>query len=314
MQSVRQGSLQLGRVAGIDLYLHWSWFLMVAFEIGFRKGSYSSAAWNVLEYLSLFMIVLLHEFGHALACRQTGGTANRIVLWPLGGMAYVNPPKRPGATLWSTAAGPLVNVALLPILIAAAALSGSLGWAVAFPDAYHFLKAILLIDVSLLAFNLLPIYPLDGGQILQSLLWFVLGRGRSLMATAILGLAGALGFICLALISKSMFLGAVSAFMLLNCYSGMRQARDLLRIAKAPRREGFACPSCRTAPPPGRYWKCRRCGLQFDTFQTRAVCPKCAAQFATTRCMDCGGNHPIREWAESAHAVAGMASGGFSAG
>ena len=61
-----------------------------------------------------FLIVLLHEFGHALACRQVGGTANQIVLWPLGGVAYVNPPQRPGATLWSIAAGPLVNVALLP--------------------------------------------------------------------------------------------------------------------------------------------------------------------------------------------------------
>ena len=86
---------------------------MAAFMIAIRKGSYSSLGWNGLEYLSLFVIVLLHEFGHAMACRQTGGTANRILLWPLGGVAYVNPPKRPGANLWSTAAGPLVNLALL---------------------------------------------------------------------------------------------------------------------------------------------------------------------------------------------------------
>ena len=81
-----------------------------------RARSYSSITWNVLEYLALFLIVMLHEFGHALACRQVGGTANRIVLWPLGGVAYVNPPQRPGATLWSIAAGPLVNVAFLVIL------------------------------------------------------------------------------------------------------------------------------------------------------------------------------------------------------
>ncbi len=81
-----------------------------------RAKSYSSITWNVLEYLALFLIVMLHEFGHALACRQVGGTANQIVLWPLGGVAYVNPPQRPGATLWSIAAGPLVNVAFLVIL------------------------------------------------------------------------------------------------------------------------------------------------------------------------------------------------------
>jgi Zn-dependent protease len=72
--------------------------------------------WNALEYVTLFGIVLLHEMGHALACRQVGGQANLIVLWPLGGVAYVSPPPRPGATLWSIAAGPLVNVALLPVL------------------------------------------------------------------------------------------------------------------------------------------------------------------------------------------------------
>ena len=63
--------------------------------------------------------MLTHEFGHALACRSVGGTADNIMLWPLGGVAYVNPPQRPGATLWSIAAGPLVNVALaLPLTVA----------------------------------------------------------------------------------------------------------------------------------------------------------------------------------------------------
>src|SRR5713226_2993271 len=90
--------------------------LVAAFEINGRTKTYSSLTWNVLEYLALFLVVMLHEYGHALACRQVGGTANQIVLWPLGGVAYVDPPPRPGATLWSIAAGPLVNVALLPIL------------------------------------------------------------------------------------------------------------------------------------------------------------------------------------------------------
>ena len=59
--------------------------------------------------------MLLHEFGHALACRQTGGHADTIVLGPLGGIAFVQPPPRPGAYLWSLAAGPLVNVILFPL-------------------------------------------------------------------------------------------------------------------------------------------------------------------------------------------------------
>ncbi len=116
MPNVRQGSIHLFRFAGVDLFLHWSWFLVAAYEIERHRGYYTSIAWNILEYLALFSIVLTHEFGHALACRQVGGTANQILLWPFGGVAYVNPPQRPGAMLWSIAAGPLVNVALFPLL------------------------------------------------------------------------------------------------------------------------------------------------------------------------------------------------------
>jgi Zn-dependent protease len=308
MQSVRQGSIHLFRLAGVDLFLHWSWFLVAAYEIESRKGSYSSVVWNVLEYLALFLIVLLHEFGHALACRQTGGTANQIVLWPLGGVAYVNPPQRPGAILWSIAAGPLVNVALLPVLFAAVVMSRSLGWAHAMPDAYQLLRAVMWIDVSLLAFNILPIYPLDGGQILRSLLWFALGRARSLMVATVLGLVGIVAFFGLALWVRSVWFGAISVFMLMNCWGGLKHAQELLRMARLPRRERFACPSCRTAPPLGAYWQCGQCRQPFDTFETQGVCPHCRAQFATTRCLDCGEQHPMNDWIVSAFAAVGMAS------
>src|SRR5271166_3485042 len=139
MPSARQGSIRLFRFSGIDVFLHWSWFLVAAFEIQNRKGSYSSVTWNVLEYLALFLIVLLHEFGHALACRQVGGIANQIVLWPLGGVAYVSPPPRPGPVLWSIAAGPLVNVALAPPLTLLVVL-GPAGWGGAMPNAYALVR------------------------------------------------------------------------------------------------------------------------------------------------------------------------------
>src|SRR6266516_4333412 len=140
MPSLRNGSVRLFRFAGIALFLHWSWFLVAAYEINGRSRTYSSLTWNVLEYLALFLIVLLHEFGHALACRQVGGTANRIVLWPLGGVAYVSPPPRPGATLWSIAAGPLVNVVLLPVMSILLMAAKPLGWAEAAPNAVGLLR------------------------------------------------------------------------------------------------------------------------------------------------------------------------------
>ena len=293
----RQGSIRLFRFSGIDVFLHWSWFLVAVYEIQSRAGQYSSITWNILEYLALFLIVMLHEFGHALACRQVGGRANRIVLWPLGGVAYVDPPPRPGATLWSIAAGPLVNVALIPTLMVVAKLSRSLGWYAAIPNLHPLLGAVAFINKWLLVFNILPVYPLDGGQILRSLLWFVLGRARSLLVATVFGFVGVAGFIGLALYMRDAWLGVLALFMLMNCWGGLQHARQLLRFAKQPRRDGFACPSCKAAPPIGEYWVCGHCRQPFDAFQTRAVCPHCSAQFSSTRCLDCGQQHPLHEWA-----------------
>ena len=291
-----QGSIRLFRAAGITVFLHWSWFLVAFYEINGRGKSYSSLQFNILEYLALFLIVLMHEFGHSLACRQVGGEANQIVLWPLGGVAYVNPPPRPGATLWSIAAGPLVNVALIPVFLGLGILSRSLGWAETMPNFHQLLRTIAFINVGLLVFNILPIYPLDGGQILRSLLWFVLGRARSLMVATVIGFIGVAAFIGLAVWAQSVWYGVLAVFMLMNCWSGLQHARALSRLAKLPRRDGFACPRCHTAPPVGDFWKCGQCGQPFDTFQNQGVCPHCGTQFAATRCLDCGGLLPLSEW------------------
>lgn len=294
----RQGSVRLFSYFGITVFLHWSWFLMAVYEINAQSGGYSSVGWNVAEYLALFLIVMLHEFGHALACRQVGGTANQIVLWPFGGVAYVDPPPRPGATLWSIAAGPLVNVALMPVILAVRMLGNSAGWATV-PDVAQFVHRVLWINGALFVFNMLPIYPLDGGQILRSLLWFVFGRARSLWVATILGFIGIPLFLLFAWRLESAWLGILGVFLLLNCWGGLQHARALSKIAKLPRREGFACPRCKTAPPLGAYWNCSHCGQSFDTFATGASCPNCRTQFNVTRCLDCGGTRPIADWTVS---------------
>ena len=117
-----RGSIRLFRLAGIDVYVHWAWFFAFLYFTS-RPHAYSNYGWNALEILALFAIVLTHEFGHQLACRSVGGQTHDIILWPLGGVAYVNPPQRPGAQLWSIAAGPLVNVALIPVLFALVSVS-----------------------------------------------------------------------------------------------------------------------------------------------------------------------------------------------
>jgi Zn-dependent protease len=300
MAALRKQSLHLVRLAGIDVFLHWSWFIVAAFEISDRTGSYSSPIGNVLEYLALFLIVTVHEFGHALACRQTGGTANRIVLWPLGGVAYVSPPPRPGAMLWSIAAGPLVNVVLVPVLYLLSEMSRTLGWAQTMPDVYTLLRTVVVINLGLLIFNLLPIYPLDGGQILRSLLWFVMGRAASLTAATMIGMVGVVGLIALAVWVKSVWFGVLAIFILMNCWGGLQQARALSRLAKLPRRDGFSCPSCQSAPLLGAFWKCSKCQTRYDTFVSQATCPQCGAREPMTQCADCGRFHPVSEWSVSA--------------
>ena len=299
MASTIQGSFRLFRLAGIDLFLHWSWFLVAWYGISQRVGQYTSPIWNVLEYLALFAIVLLHEFGHALACRQVGGHADRIVLWPLGGVAYVQPPQRPGATLWSIAAGPLVNVALAPalfLLIRLMRVSGVLSPA---SNMFRLLEAIAFINVGLLIFNLLPIYPLDGGQIVRSLLWFVVGRAWSLTVATVLGFLGVAGLVLLALVSRSVWLGVMSVFILMNCWQGLRYGLRLIRIARMPRREGPACPSCGTGPLMGAFWMCSECHGVFDLFENQAVCPHCGSVSTVTRCPDCGTESFIGAWKPS---------------
>jgi Zn-dependent protease len=291
----------LFRFAGIDVFLHWSWFLVAIYEINSRPKAYSWFGWNVMEYLALFGIVLMHEFGHALACRQVGGKAEQIILWPLGGVAYVAPPQRAGATLWSIAAGPLVNVALAPALTVLLFHGQAAGWGDSAPDAFKFLTALWRINLGLLIFNLLPIFPLDGGQILRSLLWFPLGRARSLMVTALIGFVGVGGLILLAVfVVHDVIFGVICLFVLLNCWRGLMHARLLSRLARLPRREGFACPDCRQPPICGALWQCAGCSNRFDPFATQGLCPRCGAQCPATPCPDCGAVHPQAEWVVAA--------------
>ena len=222
-----KGCIRLFRLAGITVFLHWSWFVVALLELQLRRDKYDSLAWNVAEYLTLFGIVLLHEFGHALACRQVGGKSERIVLWPMGGVAFVNPPPRPGALLWSIVAGPLVNVLLVPVTIGLCALASSVSGPLPHGQFYTFCHAVAIINIVLLVFNLLPIYPLDGGQILYALLWFVLGRARGLMVSCVLGLLGAAGVFLLALDWQSIWLIAIAAFLGFQALNGLKYARAL---------------------------------------------------------------------------------------
>jgi Zn-dependent protease len=226
------GGLRLFRAFGIDVSLHWTWAIVAFFFIQSLARDFNSPMWAAATYFGLFAIVLLHEFGHALACKSVGGTAERIMLWPLGGIAFVNPPLRPGAVLWSIAAGPLVNVILVPVLwyltqlfpapTPSNAAAGDLGQS---------LMMLSYINLVLLVFNLLPIYPLDGGQILHSLLWFAIGFARGLMVVSVIGLIGAAGLFVLAAWHGRLFTIVMALFIATQAWRGFLTATALRRRA-----------------------------------------------------------------------------------
>lgn len=233
--------IKLFRFAGIQVYLHFTWFIVAAYQVQTRLHLYGRPIWALYEYIGLFAMVLMHEFGHALACRQTGGYADRIVLWPLGGIAYVQPPRRPGAVLWSLAAGPLVNVLLVPVFELLLFFAARRYLYVTNADAYQLLATLRGINLLLLIFNLLPVYPLDGGQIIRALLWFPLGEIRSLQIASVLGLVGGIALAALALFWQSMWTAIMAFFLLSRAVAGWQQAKALV-IEERLNREAATVP------------------------------------------------------------------------
>jgi Zn-dependent protease len=296
---IKNGSLFLFRLFGVNVFVHWSWLLVAALQIYVSRNReielkqfQHPLSFHIAFYLCLFLIVLIHEFGHALACKSVGGKAEQIFLWPLGGIAYVQPPQRAGATLWSIAAGPLVNVVLLPLTIIPA-------WylVVTQPDGTmlrDFVVAVAATNGMLLIFNMLPFYPLDGGQILRSLLWFITGRGLSLIIASIIGIIGAVLVGLLSFVFDFWF--AIMGFFIgMRSWAGYREGMVLYQIEHGPRHPNAFCPFCREHPPQAPLWSCP-CGSRFDTFQTGGNCPACGRTYQTTMCPFCAQLSPLHLW------------------
>lgn len=181
-------SWKIGRVMGIDLYLHPTFLMLLAF-IGAMQGGLES----VLLASATFGCVLLHELGHALMARRFGIETEDITLYPIGGMARLKRmPRAPGAELLIALAGPTVNVLIVGMLVAALGVLDGSGLGL-------FLDHLIQINIILAAFNLIPAFPMDGGRVLRALLSGWLGRARATMVAAGLGrgLALLFGLYCL---------------------------------------------------------------------------------------------------------------------
>jgi Zn-dependent protease len=167
-------SINLFRVRGIQLAVHWSFFLLLAWiaEDGWKEGQWIGLAWSVGTLLAFFACVVLHELGHSFTARHFGIGVRRILLMPIGGMAeFESIPREPAREFLITLAGPAVNFVIVGILAL------TVGAPEGFPlnpeislDARGFGQLLLQANFIMGCFNLLPAFPMDGGRILRAML------------------------------------------------------------------------------------------------------------------------------------------------
>ena len=171
----RYGSIKLFRLFGIQLELHFTFLLLVAWVawISWRNGGgdWTRVVWSTSLILLVFTCVVLHELGHCLMAQRYKITIHRILLLPIGGMAqFGHIPRKPLRELFITLAGPMVNFLLAGIL---RIILGS-PWEWIYADFTYGWRdlffSLLLFNLAMGLFNLLPIFPMDGGRILRALL------------------------------------------------------------------------------------------------------------------------------------------------
>lgn len=206
-----KGSLKLGRFLGIDVHVHFTFLLLLAAVAGARllAGEGSGAVVNELAFLgSLFLCVLLHEFGHALAARRYGIPTRDITLLPIGGVARLErTPSRPAHELVVALAGPAVNLVIAAGLLLGLSLGGHpVLTGLTSPGAGGMIDRLFAANLFLVAFNLIPAFPMDGGRVLRALLALRLGAVRATAIAAGLGRGIAVVFGLLGLFGNPMLL------------------------------------------------------------------------------------------------------------
>jgi stage IV sporulation protein FB len=237
--------ITLYRAWGIDVRIHLLFIIYIVIElIRALPRDNVGIGYRAAALASLFTLVLLHEYGHCIACRRLGGTANRIVLWPLGGLAFVAPPPNWRAELITTIGGPAVHVILFP-LFAGSLLGLGVHWSSVFfnpftiesalgglhlpsgelPFWLYWLWWLHVLNSLLFLFNmLLPMYPMDAGRIVHCLLWRRVGHRRATDLATKIGFTGAavLGVIGAIVPGQQLLLG-LAVFGAVECWQARRR-------------------------------------------------------------------------------------------
>ncbi len=222
-------SIRIGRFAGTEVKLHVTFLLMLVFfaVYFYSRGGRADMVANILFLLLLFLCVLLHEFGHAIAARAYGIRTPDITLLPIGGVARLERmPEKPSQELVVALAGPAVNVMITIGLIGALSFGPPLE--LADPDQLlnELPLQLLLVNVTLVLFNLLPAFPMDGGRVLRALLAIRLPYARATQIAATVGQGMAFLFGLAGLIWANPFLLFIAFFV----YVGASQEATLANM------------------------------------------------------------------------------------
>lgn len=237
-------SLKLGRMLGIDVYVHFTFLALLGF-IGLSHWlagrNLAAAANGMIFFLGLFVCVLLHEYGHALAARRYGIATRDITLLPIGGLARLERmPDKPYQELVVALAGPLVNVVIAGSLLLGLTVTGT--WQPLdslTTTSGSLVERLLVVNVFLAVFNLLPAFPMDGGRVLRSLLAMRLEYARATRIAArvgqgmavLFGFAGLFGNPMLFLIAVFVWIGAAqeaAAIEMKSSFAGARVREAML--------------------------------------------------------------------------------------
>lgn len=217
-----KGSFKLGNIAGIGIFIHWSFSLIIAYIIysNYRAGhNVEQIIWSVVFILSIFITVFLHELGHALAAKKYNIKTKDITILPIGGLARLERiPEKPSEELVVAIAGPLVNIALAVIT----------GLFITIPDLKeltiqltggvnqsNFFLNFFIVNIWLSIFNLFPAFPMDGGRVLRALLAMTFERHIATNIAARIGQILAVGFVILGFYSNP-FLIFIGIFIILG--------------------------------------------------------------------------------------------------
>ena len=228
-------SWRIARIAGIDVYMHFTFLLLLAWvgaSYYFRRGDIAEAIGGLVFILLLFAIVVMHEFGHALAARRYGIGTRDITLLPIGGVARLERmPTDPWQELVVAIAGPLVNVALAAGCYLLIALRGGLSSGFyAMDPQVPLLDKLFVVNVSLVIFNMLPAFPMDGGRVLRAFLAMHMDYVQATQIAAMIGQGMALLFGFLGLFT---FANPILIFIALFVWMGAAQEASMVQMRAA---------------------------------------------------------------------------------